>query len=194
MDSLKSANTTVVGHFNPYLISPDWLKRQGIWQADTVHMRLAAWKRDTFNFHADGVEWIVSANQLTITSKDKDCGILADRILAELPHTPVTSASSHFVFSAAEVRRDHLVFADLYKTLNTIGIESDLARWSTVKNDTEGRIEVMAVCGDEGGTFYVVRNRKADSATKARTCVLKFNDDKEHALTIVSQLLKGGER
>ncbi len=55
---LESANVVVIGHFNPFLISPEWLSKVKIWEPSEVQLALGALKQDSVRFQGDGVEWI----------------------------------------------------------------------------------------------------------------------------------------
>ena len=191
MVNLDSANIVFIGHFNPFLISPEWLSKQEIWNPGEVQLLLGGLKQDSVRFSGDGVEWILSADRMMITSAEQDCGHLAAKILERLPHTPVIATGANFVFQDPDLTADHPVFAKVQK-LFPIGDKSpDLFKWSIVMHEDEVRIEVTFVCGEQGGSFSVNRHRKTETTEAALKAVSQFQSDREYAENLVKQLLAG---
>lgn len=191
MVTLDSANIVFIGHFNPFLISPEWLSKQGIWNPGEVQLVLGGLKQDSVRFLGDGVEWMLSANQMMISSAEADCGQLAAQILERLPHTPVVATGANFVFQDAGLTADHPVFAKV-RELFPVGYRSpDLFKWSIVMHEDHVRIEVTFICGEQGASFSVNRHRKTETTEAALKAVSQFRSDNEYAANLVNQLLVG---
>ncbi len=188
---LDSATIVFIGHFNPFLISPEWLSREQIWVPSEVQLVLGALKQDAVRFQGDGVAWELSSDKMMISSATVDCGQLAKQILERLPHTPVAATGSNFVFQDAEMSRDHNVFKKV-RDLFPIGYQQpDLFRWSIVLHENDVRVEVAFISGEQGATFSVNRHRKTENSSAAIEAVVQFQTDRQYAEELVGKLLEG---
>ena len=191
MVTLQSANIVFSGHFNPYLISPDLLRRQGIWTPDEVHVIVSGLRQDSVRFKGSGVEWMLSFERMVIASTSADCSILASSILDLLPHTPVFSTAANFVFQDQDIGLSHPVFARFRELIPSVVDVPELFKWSFLFHENNTRVEVVFVGGEQGGTFSVNRHRKTESASEARDAVSHFPEDLSRSEALVKNLIEG---
>lgn len=191
MVTLQSANIVFSGHFNPYLISPEWLRSQKIWTPDEVQVVVRGLQNDSVRFKGNGVEWMLSFERLVIASTSTNCATLASSILELLPHTPVFSTGANFVFQDAEIGLAHPVFSRFREIIPHEFDVPELFKWSFLFHEEDARVEVIFVGGEQGGTFSVNRHRKTESTTEARIAVEKFPEDLSRSQRLVEKLLEG---
>ncbi len=183
MLQLETANIVVVGNFNPYLISPEWLSSRKIWSSDDIHLALGALRKDGVQFRGGGVEWFVSSDRLIIDSKSVNCGVLAALVLDELPHTPLSAVGMNYTFSA-----DEPLVSSISEAITQTIAGSKIVRWGAVLHDSESRTEVTCVTGSEGITFSVNQHRMARTATEAIEAAKKFDSDRDRSQELVKNI------
>lgn len=85
--------TVVIGHFNPWIIRPEWLREHEIVPAGDVQVTFAAaGTGKTFQFKVDDLDWKVSDDRLIVESDEpRNTGEYAVSTLKKLPHTPVVA-------------------------------------------------------------------------------------------------------
>ena len=189
MVTLDSANIVFIGHFNPFLISPEWLSKEGIWSPKEVQLVLGGLKEDSVRFQGDGVEWLLSYNRMMIASAIADCGDLATGILRKLPHTPVAATGTNFIFQDPEMTAEHPIFARSRGLFPNLCNSPDLFKWSIVMHEAGARVEVTFISGEQGASFSVNRHRKTESSEAALVAVSQFAADKEYATNLVQKFL-----
>lgn len=189
--SPESANIVFRGHFNPYLISPEWLEREKIWEPDDVQLVLGGLGQDSVRFKGGGVEWMLSFDRMMISSAEADCGTLAREILQRLPHTPVFATGANFVFQAPELTLESGAVRALSGSFFKDFSNPDLLKWSVLCHEDDVRVEVSIVCGEQGGSVTVNRHRKTESTETALKAVSEFLVDKNNSCTLVEKLLRG---
>src|ERR1700741_542830 len=96
----KLTTVSVLGSWNPSILTPEWLHKCGVIEALPVKRELTldlATHRITFT--ADDLTWLVDQNRLELRlGAPGDVGRYASRILGLLPHTPVRGIGTNFVF------------------------------------------------------------------------------------------------
>jgi len=189
--TLQSANIILSGHFNPYLISPEWLRRQSIWTPSDVHVVAAGLRQDSIRFKGDGVEWMLSFDRLAIASTSEDCQSLAITILELLPHTPIFSTGANFVFQDESIGIIHPVFSRFHGLIPANLAVPELFKWSFLFHEDDARVEVIFVGGEQGGTFSVNRHRKTESAREASNALSHFPADLTRSRQLVQELVEG---
>jgi hypothetical protein len=100
---LKLRQTVVIGAFNPAIITPDWLDEFDLCRPDGEFA--LSDQPDASGFQAGGFEWEVDSASLSISvegDKTADCGAMAARVLALLPHTPVEAVGHNFQYLCPE--------------------------------------------------------------------------------------------
>lgn len=192
MLELQSASLTLLGNFNPFIISPDWLKATEIWDVKDLHLSLGSTGGAGVQFYGDGTEWRVTSERLVITSMDVDCGLLAEKILDALPHTPMVAVVFHFVFQVSSDNTD-AVFSAIRRA---IGPESgaELLRWGTVFHRDDARIDVAFVTGTQGTTVSSSHRRATRTTRVAKDAVKNFSNDKRQASELVSHMIRGARQ
>ncbi|REK43360.1 MAG: hypothetical protein DWQ46_11545 [Planctomycetota bacterium] len=188
MPELESAHITLFGNFNPYLISPEWLDEQEIWNARDVKLALGAVKSDGVLFNGEGTEWFVSSDRLVIASTVLDCGEMALKVLKELPHTPMTAVGANFEFQDNTDERTYPVFEAIRETIPT-KVNPQLLRWGVVLHEGGARIEVMLIQGDHGTTLAFNHNRTTASHADACKAVSLFSEDHDRSVSLMKQFL-----
>lgn len=188
MVTVENANIVLVGNFNPYIISPEWLSEEGVWSCDEIHFALGAIKRDGVQFRGGGVQWFVSSERMEIASQEADCGALAERVLERLPHTPMLAVGDNF-----GIQCDAIAAASVFESISKLlpDLSTETTRWVATMHDNGVRIEVTFVNGSEGTSAAVNFHRITRSAAKAREAVRNFSSDKERALQLISSISKG---
>lgn len=192
--TLDSANIVFIGHFNPFLISPEWLSIEGIWTPKEVQLVLGGLKEDSVRFQGDGVEWLLSYNRMMISSAITDCGLLATEILKRLPHTPVAATGTNFIFQDPDMSADHPIFSKARALFPEVCDSPALFKWSVVMHEDGARVEVTFISGEQGGSFSVNRHRKTESTESALEAVSRFAADREYASNLVQRFLVEAEQ
>lgn len=186
--SLESANIVLLGNFNPYIVSPEWLTEFGIWKARDIHLALGALRQDGVNFLGGGTEWYVSSDQLRIDSLKDNCGEMAVKILEELPHTPVTAVGSNFVFQDETPSMIHPVFDSIRECIHP-ELKPQLLRWGTLIHKENARVDMTIVTGDQGTTVSINHHRQVTSTEGAKKAASLFLADKRESEILLQQLL-----
>ncbi len=102
---LTQVDTVVAGRFNPHIINPLWLVKQGIVEGEeeakykgTVDIS----DRETrFGFEIGGYEWQVSNHRLVVRSPScEDPGPVVRKVLKDLPHTPIRALGHNFTYES----------------------------------------------------------------------------------------------
>ena len=192
--TLDSANIVFIGHFNPFLISPEWLSKEGIWAPKELQLVLGGLKEDSVRFQGNGVEWLLSYNRMMISSATTDCGVLATEILKKLPHTPVAATGSNFVFQDPDMSTGHPIFSKARAMFPDVCDSPKLFKWSVVMHEGDVRVEVTFICGEQGASFSVNRHRKTESTELAMEAVSRFAADEEYASNLIQRFLVGAEQ
>lgn len=97
---LFQVDTVVLGRFNPHIISPPWLAKEKIVEAESVQVSIAVVDRDVaFRFKTGDLTWQVDYSRLVIsTDKISDTSALAAKVVQKLYHTPVSAMGNNFCF------------------------------------------------------------------------------------------------
>lgn len=97
--TLFQVDTVVLGRFNPHIITPEWLKREGILDTDFGEvLAVMTGKEVAFEFKTGQYRWHVDYGRLVIASEaaTADPASLAARVIERLPHTPLTALGNNF--------------------------------------------------------------------------------------------------
>ncbi|TWT56588.1 hypothetical protein [Allorhodopirellula solitaria] len=193
MFEIESAKIVLLGSFNPYIISPEWLKERSIWTPSDVRRNLGGGARDGAQFRGDGTEWIVTAERLVIASVTTDCGLLVDGLLAVLPHTPLSAVLSSFAFaitpSDSNAETTHDIF-DAIRARTPRGFDAELLRWGVVLHRDQTRIDLTFVSGEQGVTVAVNHRRTARTANEARQAGNKFIGDRDVSEQLIRDMAR----
>ncbi len=187
MPKLESANVVLNGNFNPYIVSPEWLAEQGIWQADEVHLELGAIKKDGVQFRGDGTDWFVSSDRLVVASTTADCGEIAGKVLRVLPHTPMIAVGCNFVYQESSPDVVYPVF-DAIKKIAADETSLKLFRWGIVLHQEDTRVDVSLIGGDQGTTISFNHHRQANTTVDAKIAANRFVANKKTSQELLQKL------
>lgn len=187
MPKLESANVVLNGNFNPYIISPEWLADQKIWQADSVQLELGAIRKDGVQFNGEGTDWYVSSDRLVVASTTIDCGEVAERVLVALPHTPMIAVGCNFVYQELSPDVVYPVF-DAIQKITADETSLRLLRWGIVLHQDNTRIDVSLTSGDQGTTIAFNHHRQANTTSEAMVAAERFGDDKKRSQDLLQKL------
>lgn len=190
MLTLESATLVLVGKFNPYIISPDWLEKLGIWSATDTRLSLGAAGDDGIQFRGNRTDWQVSGTRLVIRSVEEDCGRIAKEVLNQLPHTPIEQSLSTFSFSVDGSPISGVFGAIIDASKNDSSeSEPELIRWGFVTHDGPARADLMFVRGNEGTTVSVIRRRSTETVKAAIAAALQFKSDREKSELLIKRII-----
>ena len=193
--SLDLAQTVIIGRFNPYIVTPSWLVDQNVCAAGNGDFpSLEEQYDDSEAFNLGGYEWEVSFEKLAVSAAivGRDCGSMAGRVLAELPHTPVDAVGNNFIFvcdakiwgerpgprlgaAGADPQPAESRWIGLYRHPNDLSVEVDL----TV---VPGQIAVLRLNYD----------RRVTTEAEARVATDQFGSDYLKAGELIRQLFQIG--
>jgi hypothetical protein len=191
--TLELAQTVVVGAFNPYVITPDWLVRFGFYREDEgVNVRLVPLGQGAA-FEVGCVEWQVDNQRLSVASSERseDCGGTVSRVLSLLPHTPVQALGHNFHFSATREEWGGRPAPMLGGRGLQDFTDAEQVRWVGAFRLDETRIEAtlayemdaVAILLNHHRTMDLERARRARTAeeqvAQARGAAEKFREDFE---------------
>jgi hypothetical protein len=196
---LELAQTVAIGAFNPYVITPEWLVRFGLYaENDEVNVRLVA-LGDVAAFEFGCVKWQVDSHRLSVSSSERsvDCGNLVSRVLKLLPHTPVKALGHNFHFSATREEWG-MRAAPMLGTKRLEDFEGAVqVRWVGAFRKGETRIEATLAYEIEVVAILLNHHRIVDlesvrSAREpeariapARSAAEKFGDDFEESRALL---------
>ena len=137
------------GHFNPYVVSPEWLAENDIWKDEKIQLAFGT-VAGGVRFRSVKSDWQVDSNSLQVSSVD-DCGQLAAKVLRKLPHTPVHAVGMNFEYSSSETLSsiEPSLGADFELPGN---LSFEVTKWTGVIHKEGNRIEMTVVVGTEGTT------------------------------------------
>jgi hypothetical protein len=188
---LEECNTFVRGNFNPYVVTPEWLASQEIWQPNEAEVALAL--APGLRFRADDVEWVVDAGRLLISSTTADCGKLAAAVLKLLPHTPVLAVGNNFTF-VGDLQEWETSPVPMLGAIGPDDFPEDLrpsqVRWSSVIQREEVSIEIGVVFASDGVAVRLNFHRPTPTAAAAAAAAGEFHNDKKAAGILLERVAK----
>jgi hypothetical protein len=101
--NLVEISTVVIGRFNPQIIAPPWLAKEGIISGEgEIEIKLTG-RAVAFQFKTGEFTWQVDYNRLSITTdKPKNTAALATKVVEKLPHTPLTAFGNNFRYQCSQ--------------------------------------------------------------------------------------------
>jgi len=186
----ESYQTVVIGAFNPFLISPEWLVKYKVCSDEPLNLRLVTIGVGA-SFRFGPVSWEVDNQRLIVSSSDPkvDCGALVSTVLKLLPHTPIRAVGHNFHFSAGKLDWGERPSPTLGgRTLEQLG-DYEQVRWVGITARREPRIEItlayesdaVAVLLNHHYTIDLEQIRKAENVEEqiapAREAAEKFRSD-----------------
>ncbi len=188
---LEECNTLVRGNFNPYIVTPEWLAQQELWQPKKPEIMLAA-LASGIQFRGDDAEWAVDNDRLLISSETVDCGDLAANVLRSLPHTPVRAVGTNFTFvggkeewGTSPVPRLGNRGPDDFPN----GLCPEQVRWTATITDGQVRTEISVVFGEKDVAVRFNFHRPVSDATAAALAAEQFVSDKRRAGELLKEFV-----
>lgn len=188
---LDSVTVVVRGNFNPYILSPDWLLDQKIWDKDEVHLALGA-VSDGVRFESiDGtIKWEADSKRLAVSSLD-NAGDLVASVLNQLPHTPVLACGCTIAYSSATwssplvPQLGNQKLPDLPREFNP-----ELVKWTGVFHiEDDIRIDMSVACGSEGITVVFGFHKSVSNARQAAETAVRLNEFKATSRSMIKRIL-----
>lgn len=193
--TLTHADILIKGHFNPYIITPEWLVRSQIISAEgDLGVVFGAFTHGV-TFRTDSFQWEADFDHLSIASdKGDDCGHLANKVLAALPHTPVRAVGHNFHYACSVEEWSGGLLPTLGErapgSFSDIGEEHQV-RWTGTFSRREARLEITVAYGLGGVAVLfnfqrAIESARADDAGKAAA---RFLDDLAATKQLMDSLL-----
>ncbi len=186
--SLDTANTFLRGKFNPFIINPDWLREQKVWEAEKLEFGLGV-LQEGVQFRGDGVEWLIDNQGLVIASDSANVGEIAAKVIETLPHTPIAAVGNNFVFTCklSDWGESPLPSLSAYGELPSHNIIVD-ERW--MASITEGEIvrQLTLTKGDDLVTVNFNHHRKSAGASDATKAARNFISDRHSSVKLIKSL------
>jgi hypothetical protein len=97
---LDSAACVAAGRFNPAILVPEWIVKQGILPDTDVELMSAMGSAMT-TFNMCGLQWRANLTRLEVLAEREgaDPGEFVARLLEQLEHTPLRAVGSNFRYS-----------------------------------------------------------------------------------------------
>lgn len=193
--TLTHADILVKGHFNPYIITPEWLVRSKIISTEGDVGVLFGALTHGVTFRTDRLEWEVDFDHLSVASeRGDDCGSLAEKVLAALPHTPVRAVGHNFHYAcSSEEWAGGLVPMLGGRAPGSFGDigEEHQVRWTGTFSRHGARLEITLAYGLGGVAvlFNFQRAIERGSADEARRVAAHFLEDRAATDELVNTLL-----
>ncbi len=183
--SLDSANTFLRGKFNPFIISPDWLREQKVWEAEKLEFGLGV-LQEGIQFKGDGVEWLIDNHGLVIASRKADVGEIAATVIARLPHTPIAAVGNNFVFACIRSDWGASPLPSLTGGKEPFDDSTIIdERWmASIKGD-DVVAQVALTKGDALITVNFNYHRKPAKSSDAASAARNFENDKQRSVELI---------
>jgi hypothetical protein len=188
-------SVTLKGKFNPYIVSPEWLKSAGIWEANDIKLNLGmAQDGVQFSSASKGTEWSVSYSGLSVASRLENCGELAARVVEKLPHTPITSVNASFGYACSASDWDGPLpkIGDLDRSSVDSSRQPIIrASWHGTFLCDAGELAVM-LADSRDNSLIVLLSYDRPSSCWQNACdfARRFNDDEVAGKTLIKHLFK----
>lgn len=193
--TLTHSDILIKGHFNPYIITPEWLVRGQIISAERDVGVVFGALTHGVTFRTDSFQWEVDFDHLSIASDTgDDCGRLANKVLATLPHTPVRAVGHNFHYACSLEEWSGGLLPMLGDkapgSFSEIGDEHQI-RWTGTFSRHEARLEITVAFGLGGVAvlFNFQRAIESAQADDAGRAAARFLDDLAATKQLMHSLL-----
>lgn len=183
----------VAGQFNPHIVQPSWLAREGVWAPKEVQWQAFSAPSNDETFSGDQTYWRVTATELSIESAKLDVGKLVLKVLSRLPHTPVKSVTSIFSF-LIDAKATCQISEDVQEA--DFGMSPVLHQWAFVSHVEEKRVAVLVSIGEDGTSVTITNVRKTEDSASGIAASDRFEEDEKDSRAIVANMyrLESGEK
>lgn len=108
---LNSASCVAVGRFNPAILVPEWIVKQGILPDSEVEL-VSAMGSSTTSFNMCGLQWSANLARFEVVAEREgaDPGDFVARVLERLEHTPMRAVGSNFRYSVTSTEESQKLY------------------------------------------------------------------------------------
>lgn len=179
--SLETAQTLALGPFNPYIITPEWLVKHKVCEDAEVEIRfipLSLSQGQAFSFR--DVQWQIDFRLLMVASRKENCGILVNKVIGLLPHTPVRAVGNNFHYACSKESWGNRPLPMIGGSrLGGLGDceKIEQTRWACVIRRNELRIEVTVAEEESGMAVLFNFHRDTRNAEEAGKAAMQFENE-----------------
>lgn len=187
---LEDGQTLALGPFNPHIITPEWLVKNGVCGNDEVEIRYTAMNGGTaFNFKK--VKWQIDFRSLMVGSTEENSGELAARVIHLLHHTPIRAVGNNLHYSCGKEQWGQSLLPTIgakgWNDLAVYGVV-DQTRWAGVFFRAETRVEVTVALSEAGVAVLFNFHRETKSSEEAQMAARQFDADKQVSRELLGSL------
>jgi hypothetical protein len=189
--SLENAQTLAIGPFNPYIITPEWLVKQGVCADEEVEIRVHPLKQG-LAFTFKDVDWRIDFRLLVVASRKENCGELVAKVIHDLPHTPVRAIANNFSYACSREAWGPSPFLTddncRLPGVDTFGSVEE-TRWAWVIRSGDTRIDLTVAKEDSGmAVLFNFHREPKGSADEARRAAECFEIDRRKSRDLLQHL------
>lgn len=200
LESMALANErvcTAIGRFNPAILSPEWVVKEGILPAGNAEVEALFGAVQLVRFHHAGLMWQPSLGKLTVQgeSPDSNPGEFVAQILDRLSHTPVRAVGNNFEFEIADEAAAGRAALTVEAELTTLlAAEKPVLKYSATQTILHGEDCLLGITlkveKDSPLTVQFNFHRDAASASTAAAAARHFGADQEEAKRLLEVILR----
>jgi len=197
---LDAIDTVVAGRFNPHIISPPWLAKEGIIaEGETVEAQIGVVGRAVvFRFKTGDFIWQVDYNRLVVSAeKIADTASVVAKVIEKLPHTPITAFGNNFHYSCnlsewkgCLPRLENVGMDQLkeYGDVQSMGWKASISQADSVTVNVEMSIEPTE--SPPKVSVNLNYHRQVNAAADLVTAAQRFEEDRKASATLLESLLR----
>jgi hypothetical protein len=189
--TLYNTNVVITGAWNPFIITPPWLRKHGVVAEDPEKAKRFL-TEGPFAFEFENLRWAPFWDKLTIASaQGANCGTCAAKILELLLHTPVRAIGANFQFQTPV---EEWPAGNLPKLGHlALGSTSPLAfkqvRWDCAADlDSETVLNFSLVQTEKNIVCSFNFHRNSEDAKEAARFAKRWQDDYSKARELLKDL------
>ncbi|MHB1036792.1 MAG: hypothetical protein ACYC35_20300 [Pirellulales bacterium] len=191
----------MLGRFNPYIIHPEWLTKEGIIaEGEAVEAEIAIGGREVaFRFKTGDFAWKVDYSRLIVsTEKNGDTAAIVAKVVEKLPHTPLMAIGNNFRYrcnrskwtgrlpTLDDIGPDQL---RAYGDVQSVGWKASVTQSGGVTLNTEVSLDLTEPVSPML-TVNVNYHRPVSSATELIAAAQRFAEDQKASVTFLESLLR----
>lgn len=193
--TLSKTGVAITGHFNPHIISPNWLIRERILDSSgpVKGTMLLGSPELEIRFNIGDMEWAVHGTRLSIDAKTGSRPAeVAAQVMEKLPHTPVNAVGLNFVYSCD---RDNWSGPNpqlgrlTRESLQELG-DVQATGWRTAINYNDGVLVNVVFQIETDVVLNFNFHRSVENTAEAIKAVRLFSQDQECSQSLIDTLLK----
>lgn len=188
--SLENAQTLALGPFNPHIIMPEWLVKNGVCADEEVEIRFQPLSQG-LAFSFKDVQWQIDFRLLMVASRKENCGDIVAKVVGLLPHTPVRAVGNNFHYACTKEdwggRPLPMVDGSGLAELDDLG-RVEQTRWACVMRSEDVRIEATVAMDEPGMAVLFNFHRETRSAQEAQRAAEYFEADHRKTQELLRRL------